>query len=93
MLTLDSVCKQHPDVVFQFTDNEVVLVLPRAGQIKVLNEVGTFIWSLTDGIHSIAEVVSEITKEYQVDREQAQKDAIEFLSDLQSKGIIQVISH
>lgn len=93
MLTLESVCKQHPDVVFQLAEEEVVLVLPRAGQIKVLNEVGTFIWSMLDGTLSIAEVVSEIIQEYQVDRELAQEDALEFLSDLHSKGIIQVISH
>ena len=46
MLTLETVCKPHPGVVYQIVDGEAVVVLPQAGQIKVLNEVGTRIWSL-----------------------------------------------
>lgn len=92
MLNLQSKCKPHPDVVFQLADEEVVLVLPRAGQIKVLNEVGTFIWSMLDGIRSVAEIVEQICHEYRVDSEQAQADVIEFLNELQTKGIIQVIA-
>jgi hypothetical protein len=92
MLNLQSKCKPHPDVIFQLADEEVVLVLPRAGQIKVLNEVGTFIWSMLDGNLSIADIAEQICQEYRVDYEHAQADAVEFLNELQTKGIIQVIT-
>jgi hypothetical protein len=91
MLSVDSVCKPHPDVVYQLAGDEAVLVLPRAGQIKVLNEVGTFIWTMLDGKLSVGEVVGEICQEYRVDPEQSQADALEFLIDLQARGIVQVI--
>lgn len=92
MLNLQSYCKPHPDVVFQLADGEAVLVLPRAGQIKVLNEVGTFIWSKLDGNLSIAEITEQICQEYRVDFKQAQVDVVEFLNELQTRGIIQVIA-
>ncbi|HWQ84157.1 MAG TPA: PqqD family protein [Anaerolineales bacterium] len=75
----------------QVTGGEAVLVLPHAGQIKVLNGVGTFIWTALDGQQSIAEIANQMYVEYQVDIEQAQVDALEFLNDLDGRGILQVI--
>lgn len=92
MLNLHSKCKPHPDVVFQLAEEEVVLVLPHAGQIKVLNDVGTFIWTMLDGNRTIADIAEQIYQEYQVDFERAQADAVEFLNELQTRGIIQVIT-
>lgn len=79
-------------MVFQLAEEEVVLVLPHAGQIKVLNDVGTFIWTMLDGNRTIADIAEQIYQEYQVDFERAQADAVEFLNELQTRGIIQVIT-
>ena len=91
MLTIESVCKPQPDIVYQVADGEAVLVLPKAGQIKVLNAVGTFIWTLLDGSRTVAEIASRINQEYRVEHDQAQEDALQFLSDLFTRGIIQVV--
>lgn len=90
MLTIGSVCRPLPDVVYHVADGEAVLVLPKAGQIKVLNDVGTFIWTLLDGKLSIAEIARRISQEYRVEYDQAQEDALQFLSDLNTRGIIAV---
>jgi len=90
MLTINSVCMPQPDVVYNVVDGEAVLVLPKAGQIKVLNDVGTFIWMLLDGKRSIAEIADRVTREYRVDDDQAQTDTLLFLNDLHTRGIILV---
>ena len=92
MLTITSVCRPGPDVVYQLADGEAVLVLPQAGQIKVLNEVGTFIWTLLDGTRSIAEIANRVCQEYRVESEQSQADTLQFMTDLENRGIIQVIA-
>ena len=90
MLTLDTVCRPHPGVVYQIVDGEAVLVLPQAGQIKVLNEVGTRIWSLLNGALTVSEIADRIYLEYYVELAQVEVDILEFLADLEKKEIIQV---
>lgn len=70
------------------TKTEAVIVLPEKGQVKVLNEVGSRIWSLVDGKRRISDIIGIIVKEYQVDEDIAEKDAITFFEDLFKKGII-----
>lgn len=91
MLTINSVCKHQAGTLDHIVDNEAIVVLPQAGQIKVLNEVGTFIWTLLDGNRTIAEIACLISQEYRVTREQAEADTLQFLNDLDARGIIQVI--
>lgn len=90
MLTLDTVCRPHPGVIYQIVDGEAVLVLPQAGQIKVLNEVGTRIWSLLNGTLTVSEIADRICLEYYVELAQVEVDILEFLADLEKKEIIQV---
>lgn len=91
MLTLETVCRPHPGVVYQIVDGEAVVVLPQAGQIKVLNEVGTRIWSLLNGSLTIGEIAGRICLEYYVELTRVEMDILEFLTDLEHKEIIQVI--
>ena len=91
MLTLKSACKPQPGIVDHIVDGEAVVVLPQAGQIKVLNEVGTFIWSLLDGNRTAAEIAGHVCREYQVEPEQSEADTLQFLRDLDARGLVQVI--
>lgn len=72
---------------------ETIIVPVRSGvgdldSIYTLNEVGTSIWNLIDGTRSVERIVEEIGNEYEVEREEAAKDVFEFLTLLQTEGLI-----
>ena len=72
----------HPQVAARIIDGEAVIVLPESGQVNVLNEVGSRIWELIDGTHSVSEITEIIVAEYDVTAEQAERDVNEFIQEL-----------
>jgi hypothetical protein len=88
MIYLDSVPKNTPDVIGRNLDQEAVLVLTTKAQIKVVNEVGAFIWSQVDGSRTIREIASRVSQEYDVDQEQSEADTLEFIVELANRGIV-----
>ena len=59
-----------------------------------LNEVATAIWQAADGHTPLREIVRErICEQFDVEPEQAQADAEQFVADLSSHGILMVSDH
>lgn len=79
---------QNETIVGKIVDNEAVLVIPETGKVKVLNDVGARVWSLSDGQHSVENIIAIISNEYQVDPEQVEVDVLEFIKELLDKQII-----
>ena len=88
MLTTESIPQPAQGVIGRRVDDEAVLVLPDRGQVKVVNPVGARIWELVDGRRSVAAIAEAICAEYQVERDQAEADVLEFLHALADKGAI-----
>lgn len=72
-------------------DHELAVILPTANAVRVLNEVGARIWALADG-RSLAQILDILVNEYDVERTQLQMDAVAFLSQLESRGLLEVES-
>lgn len=53
-----------------------------------LDEVGTFIWQLADGAHSVEDLVFELAGRYRLGRKEAEVLLLQFLKTLQRKGLI-----
>lgn len=90
-MDLDQIIEPAEGVVGRVVDDEAVIVLPGKGKVKVLNEVGAFIWSQVDGYRTVAEIVKSVCEEFDVDQPQAEADTIAFLADLQERGVISVV--
>ena len=59
-----------------------------------LNEVATAIWQAADGRTPLREIVSNrICEEFDIEPEQAQADAEQFVADLSQHGILLVSDH
>jgi len=71
------------------------LVVPVRGQvgdlnaIYSLNEVGAFIWDQFDGPKSLTQIVEAVCGEFDVAREQAEKETSEFIAALEAAGMIE----
>ena len=59
-----------------------------------LNEIATLIWQAADGRTPLSDIVARrICLEFEVDPDQAGRDAEQFVSDLSQHGILLVSEH
>ncbi|MBQ9965590.1 MAG: PqqD family protein [Clostridia bacterium] len=54
-----------------------------------LNETGEFIWEILQNESEISDIVSAMTKEYDIDEATAKADAEEFVKILSEKGFLE----
>jgi hypothetical protein len=93
---LERCYEKNPDIVFRKIADEYILVPIRQNSgdlesIYTLNEVAARIWELIDGKMKSEEIKEKITDEFEVTPEEAEKDLIQFLKDLEDiKGIVAV---
>ena len=59
-------------------------MLPSGKEVKVLNPVGTFAFSLMDGKHAPEDIARAVTGEFAVDYPTALNDVKAFLVDVQA---------
>ena len=58
-------------------------------QIMSVNETGAFLWGLLEKGADKQELVDNLTKEYEVDIQTAEKDVDDFLARLREKALIE----
>jgi len=87
---MKEVYEKEPDVSWRSIEGQAVLIHNQRGEIRVLNETGTLVWEhLEEGLDSIARRLAET---YEVDPENALRDAEELIADLLQAGAIRVKS-
>jgi hypothetical protein len=77
------------EVIWRQLDNNAVIVSPRSGEVRVLNNVGTVIWQMLTEQYSVADIVDHLADNYQVTPIQARQDVILFLQELDERDLIQ----
>ena len=79
---------KNSTIQYQMIDQQAVLVMPLEGKVKVLNQVGAFIWDKIDGNLSINDLVKSISDTFEIQPEQAAIDLNEFLQELKQKNMV-----
>jgi pyrroloquinoline quinone biosynthesis protein D len=74
--------RRNPTAGFRIFEGQATIVLPDGSYIKVLNEVGSRIWDLIDGMRSAKELASIVAEEFDISPQAAERDVREFLDDL-----------
>ena len=80
--------RRSPDAAFRNYDGERLVVLPSGAEINVLNDAGGMIFELLDGKHTIDQIVDAMQGEYEVSREEARADLVEFLNTLSAHQML-----
>jgi hypothetical protein len=81
----------HAQTAGRVIDGEAVLILADAGEVTILNEVGSRIFSLCDRQHSVADIVRIVADEYAISDAEAERDVTEFLSQLDQQAIVTLV--
>jgi len=88
MLPLDTIIIKNERVPWRIIEGEAVLVKVDSGEVIHLNEVAAEIWKVIDGKRQISEIVGHILSHFDVSREEAEKDTLDFLKSLLDKNLI-----
>lgn len=67
-------------------DDIGTVTLIQGGMLHQLNLVGGMVWERCDGNHTLAQIVDELMKEFEVEREDLEADVEAFVEDLVGKG-------
>lgn len=84
---LEKMLNRNKDVAWRVIENEAILISAEDSMLHSLDEVGTRIWELADGSNTVGDIVEKIFEEYEVDRETAETDVVEFVTNLSSEKL------
>ena len=93
MAQLDYCYQKDPDMVSREIAGEVILVPIRSNvgdleSVYTLNETAALAWTLFDGSLTVNQIQDKIVTEYEVDEDEAQRDLIELIQQLEEIGAI-----
>jgi hypothetical protein len=91
---LDERYQKDPSMVSREVAGEMILVPIRQNvgdleSIYTLNETAARIWALIDGQRSMREIRDQIVEEFDVGEDEAQRDLIELLGQLEAIGAVE----
>ena len=83
-----SIPKVAAHVVAKNVDENIVLVTPRQGKVRVLNGVGSAVWTLIDGQRSLRDICDSLMGEFKVEREVVSADLHAFINEMNQYGLV-----
>lgn len=88
MSVLTKYPKRAKSTASRIIENEAVIVIPKEGLVRILNEAGSRIWQLLDGKNSIEDIINILSSEFNVTRQGLEKDTLDFIRELKEKEMI-----
>ena len=79
---------RNSSVLWRELDGEAILLNPKEGCSYNLNNVGTLIWKMLDGEHSIDDIAQAICEYYEVEYDQALQDMSQLLNELRENNLV-----
>jgi hypothetical protein len=72
-------------------DGEIVMMSVENGEYYGLDEIGTRIWQLIEHPIVIEKLITCLTSEFEVERQECEQDTLEFLEDMFSRNLINLV--
>jgi len=57
-------------------------------RVIVLDSIGTYVWQMCDGKHTISQIIKEVQKQYQLTRKEAETSLFTFMQQLGKRNFI-----
>jgi hypothetical protein len=90
-ITLESSIQRNPGMVTSNLDGELVMMSVENGEYYGLDEIGSRIWELMEKPIVIEKLIHCLTLEFEVERQECEQDTLEFLEDLFSRKLINLL--
>ena len=78
---------------YRIINGVAMVVGAQEGKLLTLNDVGTFIWEQADGKQTFSEIIDKLCQHFDVDYSRAMQDAVVFVKELESKGLLVLSDH
>ena len=91
-VSLDTVVVLSADALSSNVDGDVAILSLSAGQYFGLSGVGAFTWEHLRDPQRVSEVRDLILQQYEVSPALCEEDLLRLLTELESEGLIQVVS-
>jgi methyltransferase-like protein len=93
MTGLKTILSHSSTIVTRKTGNEYVLVpitnnIADMNSVYTLNETGAYIWEQIDGEKNVEEIITSLTEEYDIDKQNAEADVCTFIETMSKYLII-----
>lgn len=89
-LANDTVITLNKDCLFNFLEDEVVILHLKQGKYYGLNEVGSFIWESLKEVKTLGNVIEKIKDDFDVSNPSLADEIKEFILDLEDKSLISI---
>jgi hypothetical protein len=87
-MDLNTVLSKSPDAASRTYDGQATIVLPSRAEVKVLNEIGSRVWDSIDGRRTLGQILDVLLEDYDIPREEAERDMLEFVGELRTHGMV-----
>lgn len=88
-MDVGTVVRQAPRTAARVLDEKAVVVVIDQNVLHTLNEVGTRVWELAEGVE-LAQIIDTIATEYDVGAATARADVESFVLEMLELGILEI---
>ena len=88
MISPESRGSKKKSIPWRMIEEEAVLVDIEKGEVIQLDQVGARIWEAIDGSVRVSGIIDAVCSEFEVDKDTATVDVLEFLNELSERGAI-----
>jgi hypothetical protein len=89
-IELNSVVAASADQVSCDLEGEAAVLNLKTGVYYGLDDIGASIWRMLDEPRRVDDLVDALLGEYEVDREECQRDVIALLGELAVRGLVEI---
>jgi hypothetical protein len=87
------VLQRDPDAVSRHLAGDAVILPVRhkvadLTAIYTLNDTGSFIWELIDGVRTLGDLVNELVAHFEVEPDEARQGVLALVEDLEAEGLV-----
>ena len=84
--------KKRGDIINGDVGDEVVLYDSKNDNVHHMNLLGSVIWDLCDGNHTVKDITEEIVDVLKADPSQVEEDVTKMIEEFQGKGLLEEVS-
>lgn len=88
MIREDQYVVKESKLAYREFDGEAFILTSEDSMLHSLNETGTRIWELIDGLKTVRDLADAINDEYEVEEDKALEEVIKFLRKLSERKMV-----